>query len=483
MTNVVDINDHRAAIGAGPAQATPAPASLDAEQALIGAMLVNNDVFRVVSTIVEPTHFAEPLHARVWQIAGALIADGGYASPITLRTRLGDTDLGAGVTPASYLAGLAGAASTISQAPAYAKHIRDLALRRALVTIADEARIMALDVAADAGVGDVAKAIEDKVAAVRWSLEDHTKARDGQAGQIAASVVAMAREIAAGRGEPAVTTGIQDLDRKLPRGGLAPGGLHILAGRTGMGKTMVGASISRLAAIRGHGGAYFSLEVPSDEITARWMADSIGGGPTYGEILKGEVDESRWHSLEGAAEDLRALPLVVNDRSGLSIGDIAMLTERYGDRMARRNQTLKFIVIDHAQIVRPTDRYRSNRVNELGEVANEAKALAKRLGICVVLCSQLNRAVEGRDDKRPNLSDLRASGEVEEAADCIMMLYRPAYYAAKSAKAREGDADALAEIEATKNNLEILIEKARQGATGMVDLWCDPGRSSVRGRW
>lgn len=477
MNNVVDINQHRI----GAAQAAPALASLDAEQALLGAVLMNNDVFRVVGSLIEPEHFTEAVHQRIWMLASDMISRGERADPITLRTHMGEADLG-GSTPAQYLASLAAEATTIINAASYARHVRDLALRRRLAEIAEAAKNTALNAAETAPVAEMAKAIEDQVAEIRWSLDEPGNTREGSAGKLAAAVVAQARAIAEGRGVPAVRTGINSLDRRLPRGGLAEGGLYVLAGRTGMGKTLVGAAVSRLAAIGGHGVAYFSLEETAPEISARWLAASTRNGPSYGEIVKGECQD--WFDeLDDAANRLRELPLIVNDRPSMSVSEIALQAERYADRMSRQGRKLKLVVIDHAQIVRATDRYKSNRVGELGEIANEAKKLAKRLGVCVVLGSQLNRAVEGRDDKRPTMADLRASGEIEEAADCIMMLYRPAYYIARSPKARAGDEETLAELARVKDSIEIHIEKARQGETGMVELWCDPARSNIGTRW
>jgi len=248
--------------------------------------------------------------------------------------------------------------------------------------------------------------------------------------------------------------------------------------------TMMGAALASKMSRRGDGAAYFSLEVPSKEIAARVICERLGGkGPVYGDILAGHANDHDLETYIWAAQEARKEPLHLDDTPAMTMADILVESRKFGDRLDKQGKKLRLAIVDHAMLVRPTGRYQGNKVNELGEIANSAKVMAKTLDCTVMLCCQLARAVEQRDDKRPNLSDLRASGEIEEAADAVLMLYREHYYATRTEAYRRGDTGAEEMAEAVKNDLEIGVEKSRQGKTGRVPLWCDPGRSIVAGRF
>jgi replicative DNA helicase len=309
---------------------------------------------------------------------------------------------------------------------------------------------------------------------------DRKGATRGSLATIAATLAASARAMFSGVGSRPAGTGLASLDKHLPMRGLAPGALLILGGRTGMGKTMLASSIANKVCQAGHGVAVFSLEVPASEIAARIVAERIGGkSPSYGDILAGHVTEGDLDQIDWERERFDELPLYLDDTPALSMADMMVACRREAARFERRGKQLRLIIIDHAQIVKASSRYAGNRVNELGEVANAAKVMAKQLGCSVLLGCQVSRASEGRDDKRPTLADLRASGEIEEAADAVLILYREAYYLAKSTEYAERDTSTLLEFDRVKNLVEVGVEKSRQGSTGRVTLWCDPARSIV----
>lgn len=242
--------------------------------------------------------------------------------------------------------------------------------------------------------------------------------------------------------------------------------------------TLVASALASKMATKGKGAAYFSLEVPADEIAARTICERIGArGPVYGDVLAGRMTDDDLEKFIWASREAEKLPLHIDDAPAMTIQDIALATKKQAVKFDRAGTPLALVLIDHAQIVKGSSRYQGNRVGELGEIANGAKIMAKQLGCAVVLCCQLNRGVESRDDKRPMLSDLRASGELEEAADAVLMLYREAYYLERSQAFRNGDVAAVEMMGAVRNQIEIGIEKSRQGSTGRATLWCDPGRS------
>jgi replicative DNA helicase len=244
--------------------------------------------------------------------------------------------------------------------------------------------------------------------------------------------------------------------------------------------TLLASAIASHVARMGHGAAYFSLEVTSSEIAARIMSSIMGeGAPDYGSILAGDFPRGWQDHLRDAAGRLQGWPLHIDDSAGMTMADISVQAERLANRMAKQGHRLRLVTIDHAQIVKPSQRYAGNRVGELGEVANAGKVLAKRLQCTVMLCSQLNRSVESREDKRPSMADLRASGEVEESADAVMLLYREAYYLSRTPEYRNSDPVAVDAYEAVANSLEINVDKSRQGKPGIAHVWCDPARSIV----
>jgi replicative DNA helicase len=245
-----------------------------------------------------------------------------------------------------------------------------------------------------------------------------------------------------------------------------------------MGKTIVGANLARATAQAGNGCALFSLEMPVEEIGARILSDHAfhpNIAVTSKQIYEAELDERQMARVNAAADDLAKIPLLIDASPTLTVGEICARTRAAADRFRKQGITLKVVVIDYLKFVRASDRYRGQRVYEVGEITSGLKAMAKDLGVCVILLAQLNRAVESRADKRPELSDLRESGDIEADADIVLLLFREAYYLKD-----KSDAESMARMALIEDKLEIIVAKSRMGATGPVLAYCHPGASVIR---
>lgn len=453
-------------------------AAADVEIGLIGGLFhAPARIGPCALTGLEASHFLDQSMGAIWDRMRRAAAAGDHVDVRTIMQGGISATMGESLTPIQFEARMISAAGIPASLVSYAKTIKAYwAMRR----IVEQGRIV-VERAAQFEARDIVQAALAELDAVRDATIDRSKTSRGPVASIAGRLAQNVEMMLAGNVERPPASGLDDLDKRLPQRGLAPGSLHVLAGRTGMGKTLVASALASRIARRGCGVVFFSLEVPAEEIAARIVCERLGRrAPTYGDVLCGHIAPPDLEDFKRVSEQIEDWPLHIDDTPGLSMADIGISATREAARFEREGRRLSLVVIDHAQIVRASSRYAGNRVNELGEVANAAKVMAKQNGCAVVLCSQVNRSVEGRgDDKRPTLSDLRASGEVEEAADSVLMLYREAYYLQKSTAFRSGDPEAHANFAKVQNLLEIGVEKSRQGTTGRVVLWCDPGRSII----
>ncbi len=455
-----------------------APHNIEAEQALLGAILVNNDAFDRVSDFLQPEHFSEEIHRRIFEIAASLIRGGKIATPITLKTFLGEHDLG-GLTLPQYLARLAAEATTVINAADYGRMIYDLALRRGLISIGEEV----VNVAYDAPVDHPPRAqIEE---AERRLYEIAESGRYDGGFQRFSDALTTAIDVAARAYErdgklSGISTGMTDLDRSL--GGLQPSDLVIVAGRPGMGKTALATNIAfniakayrfevkpdgTHATTNGGIVGFFSLEMSAEQLATRIIAEQSGVA-SY-RIRRGDISDNDFHLITDAARQMQTVPFYIDQTGGLSI---AQLTARA--RRLKRQRGLDLLVVDYLQLLSSSKRA-DNRVQELTEITTGLKTLAKELSVPVVALSQLSRQVESREDKRPQLSDLRESGSIEQDADVVMFVYREEYYL-KNKQPREGTEEFtawLADIERAHGRAEVIIGKQRHGPTGMVELQFD----------
>ena len=480
---VYDFHDERGRRG------VVVPQNIEAEQALLGAILINNDAFGRVSEFLKPEHFSEEIHRRVYDVASQLIRAGKVATPITLKTFLGDADLG-GMTIPQYLARLAAEATAIINAEDYGRTIYDLAVRRDLVGIGESLTKAALDQPVSTTCAEVAAGSLAELERIAGAAISAQTRRD--AGACASALIERARAVAAGEARDAgVSTGLPLLDRAT--GGFRPGTFWVVAGRPRMGKTILGTGFAQKVATRGAldmregqqgvGAQIFSLEIDEDQVLARILADlaytsrrPIG----FGSILRGELDESDLWALEAAQQRLDAMPLALDVASSLTVVEIAARVRAEKARMAKRGIRLALIVVDYLKFVRPTDHYRGNRVYEVGEVTRGLKQLAKDEEVCVVLLAQVNRAVDSRDrkDRSPGLADLRESGDLEADADVVIFIDRESVRVKQSAEYRSGDAEATDRFLDLENKANLIVAKTRTGSETTVPIWIDAGSST-----
>ena len=458
-----------------------APHNIELEQALLGAILVNNEAFYQVSDFLEPRHFFEPIHQKLYEVAASLVRVGKIATPITLKTFLpADTDV-AGLTVSQYLARLAAEATTVINAYDYGKNICDLSIRRSLIGIGEEMVNAAYNCPIDASPNDqieeTSRRLFDLSAAGR-------EKRSRRASEVIDAVVDRFTRVMAGEAVvESISTGLHDLDKLID--GFKRGDLVVAAGRPGMGKSTIGSAIARNVAIAGYGCLFFSLEMSEVHIGARMLADHAfdGGEPrspiVLGKILRADLTKSEAERLSLVARAFKDLPIMIDTSGYLTVAEILARARALKLSMARRGKSLDLIVIDYFKFVRPTSRYQGQRHYEVGEITAALKTLAKDLDVCVLLLAQLNRETERRQDKRPQLADLRESGDIEADADIVLLLYREAYYLQNNPEVLT-NVDLCHRLDEKRCNLEIIVAKNRMGPVGSVEVFCHPGCSAIR---
>lgn len=447
------------------------PISIENEQAVLGTLLVYNSSMALVRDFLRVEHFAEPLHRLIFERIETLTAAGKPATPLSLRPYIADHQIAEGLTVNQYLARLAAAALPIIMVKDHARIVRDLALRRALMDVAyDITEPTPKDIRDLAG-----KAIED-IDAVLSEQTDRGVRGMTMAQVMAESVNGMALAYENKGSIMGLCTKLTGLDRKLH--GLDRGDLVVLGGRPGMGKSAVATCWSYEMALQGYTGISFSLEMTAKQQGDRLIANRLfNSGPiTYRSLSSGHFDEKGFDRITEAAEAIGRLSLQTEPQGGQSFAQIAARA-----RLAKNRGGLDFIVVDHLQIIRPSGKY-NMKVHQIGEITAGLKALAKELDIVVIVLSQLSRSLESREDKRPNLNDLRESGDIEQDADVVIMVFRESYYLERRQPAAGTAEHAVwqtACLRAT-NKLELLVEKQRSGPTGTVEVFCNIGCNAVR---
>ncbi len=454
-----------------------APHNIEAEQALLGAILVNNDAFYRVSDFLEPKHFFEPLHQTIYETASSLIRMGKVATPVTLKTFLpADADIG-GLTVGQYLARLAAEATTIINAQDYGRTIYDLSLRRDLIHIGEDMVNVAFDAPVDfaprAQIEDAERRLYELAESGRY---DGGFQRFSQALTVAVDMAAKAFQRDGKLS--GIATGLRDLDTKM--GGLQHSDLIILAGRPGMGKTSLATNIAynvarayqgelqpdgTMKAINGGVVGFFSCEMSGEQLATRIIAERTGIPSSN--IRRGGITENDFEKIRDYSIELQSLPFYVDETGGLSISQLMARARRL-----KRQKGLDLIVVDYIQLLQGSAKRGENRVQEVTEITTSLKALAKELNVPIIALSQLSRQVESRDDKRPQLSDLRESGSSEQDADVVMFVYREEYYLGNK-EPRPGTPEHekwQIDMGLAHGKAEVIIGKQRHGPTGTVDL-------------
>ncbi len=459
------------------------PKNIEAEQALIGALLANNKTFEKVSEFLRPEHFADPIHAKIYDIISKLITRNHVADTITLKNYFEQDGSLEEVGGYKYLIKLADSATPLTNAEYYAQFIYDKYLRRELIATG-------FDIVNNATKEDLDTDAAEQIENAEKRLFDLANQGENSTGFIdfSQALTDSVKHIeAAYQKEGKISglpTGLDALDAKT--GGLNDSDLIIIAGRPAMGKTALATNIAyNVAEFMAHdkdtpaknrGVAFFSLEMSADQLASRILSTVT---QTNGHKMRtGELDNAEFTRIAAAVRELENIPLYIDDTPGLNINNI-----RTRARRLKRNKGLGLIVIDYIQLITGTGSKKSegNRVQELSEISRGLKILAKELQVPVVALSQLNRGVESRDDKRPLMSDLRESGSIEQDADIVMFVFRENYYIQneepklKSGETPEHLQKRLDEWDArkraTQNLAEVIIGKQRHGPTGSVQLF------------
>ena len=457
-----------------------APHNIEAEQGLLGAILVNNDAFYRVSDFLEPKHFFEPIHQTIYETAGSLIRMGKVATPVTLKTFLpADIDLG-GLTVGQYLARLAAEATTIINAQDYGRTIYDLSLRRDLIQIGEDM----VNVAYEAPVDFAPRVQIEDAERKLYELAESGRYDGGfqKFSQALTTAVDMAANAYKRDGKlSGISTGLRDLDTKM--GGLQQSDLIIVAGRPGMGKTSLATNIAynvakayvpevqadgTTKAVNGGIIGFFSCEMSGEQLATRIIAERTGIPSSH--IRRGGITESDFEKIRDYSIELQSLPFYIDETGGLSIAQLMARARRL-----KRQKGLDLIVIDYIQLLQGSSKKSDNRVQEITEITTSLKALAKELNVPVIALSQLSRQVESRDDKRPQLSDLRESGSIEQDADVVIFVYREEYYLGNK-EPRAGTPEYekwQLDMSLVHGKAEVIIGKQRHGPTGTVELHFD----------
>lgn len=474
-------NNALTTIASSPAQVEEyrtQPYNLMAEQALLGAILVNNEMMDRVGDFLTAEHFYEPVHQRIYAAVIVFKDRGVIATPVTLKNFFDKDEALASMGGAEYLGRLAGRATTIINIADYGKVVYDLAIRRKLIVVGGDIVNSAFETEMELTAVQQIEQAEQ----VLFTLASEGKSDNGL------TMLHVSLQNAVKRAELAykhkekvsgIPTKFDDLDNLL--GGLQNSDLLILAGRPSMGKTALAINMAFNACqalysqakkeeISGSlpGVGFFSLEMSSEQLASRILA--MVSGVNSAKMRTGQINESEFFEIIRASSSLKEMPFFMDDTPALTISAL-----RTRARRLQRKHNVKLIMVDYLQLLRGSSSNGTNRVQEVSEITQGLKAIAKELNIPVIALSQLSRAVEQREDKRPQLSDLRESGSIEQDADIVMFIYREEYYLERK-QPQEGTAEHTTwqqDMDRVMNVTEVIIAKQRHGPIGTVKLQFD----------
>ena len=444
------------------------PSNIEAEQSLIGSVLVNNDIIDEISNIVNSGKFFDPIHRKIYEIIESLNNKGMIANPITLKNYF-ESDSGLDeVGGVDYLVKLTRFSSSIKQAIDYAKIIHEMYVKRELIFISDgisdQAKDDQIEKTGENIIEDAEKSLFDLAERGNFS-QTFLKFNQALDQTIEMATLAMKSD----QGIVGVPTGLTDLDEKL--GGLHKSDLIIIAGRPSMGKTALATNIAYYASKNMQENnekgsvAFFSLEMSSEQLSTRILSEQARISSS--EIRRGKASEETLNRYIETSRNIYELPLYIDETPAIAISTLSNRARRI-----KRLFGLKLIVVDYIQLMRTNTNRMDGRVQEISEITQGLKALAKELNVPVVALSQLSRAVEQRDDKIPQLSDLRESGSIEQDADVVVFVYREQYYLEKK-EPKQGSIEH-AEWQSKMSDIHglanLIIGKHRHGSTGTVHV-------------
>ena len=457
------------------------PQNVEAEAALLGALMIDNRLIEDIQLKLKSHHFFEPLHGRIYEAILKLTDSNRVANPVTLRPLFEADESIKEVGGAAYLAQLTGSGAAVIGARDFAQQIYDLALLRALIGVGRDLVEGALDTSED--VAPLAQIERAETELYKVAEEGGAEGKAKSFSDATKEALEMAeRALNSGGHLSGFTTGLESLNAKI--GGLHKSDLIIVAGRPGMGKSALGTNIAFAAAQRflndaedgieasksaGAPAALFSLEVSADQLATRILAEQ--SGISSENLRMGRISQQEFRHLARAAAELQSLPLYIDDTPGLTIAAL-----RTRARRLKRQKGIGLVVVDYLQLLQGSSKSSDvNRVQEISEISRGLKQLAKELDVPVIGLSQLSRAVEQREDKRPQLSDLRESGSIEQDADIVLFIYREDYYLAAKQPAEDHPdfAEWQEQMGRAYGRAEVIVAKQRHGATGKVHLKFD----------
>ena len=453
------------------------PHSIEAEQQLLGGILNNNDLFYSLEDKIDPEHFYDPVHSRIFDVVSNRIKDGKLASAVTVNTFLTEDEGLRELGGSSYLAQLMAGSVASSAIKDYSKLVYDLAIRRELIALGQEISSRAQSIKVDEQPEEQIILAEQNL----YKIGDSGKSETGFKSFLKALNEAVQVANAAHHRDgnlAGVSTGFIDLDKKM--GGLHSSDLIILAGRPSKGKTSLATNMAYNIAKSFHkrenpdgssetidGGivGFYSLEMSAEQLAARILSETAEI-PSE-QIRRGDMTENEFRRFVDAAKSIESSPLYIDDTPALTIAQLASRARRL-----KRTHGLDALIIDYLQLVRAASS-KESRVNEISEITQGLKAIAKELNIPVIALSQLSRQVENRDDKRPQLADLRESGSIEQDADVVLFVYREEYYKERE-KPSDHDLEKMAiwqeEMDRLHGRAELILGKQRHGPIGTVEL-------------
>src|SRR6476619_3220857 len=465
------------------------PQNVEAEAALLGALMIDNRLVEDVQLKLRPDHFFEPLHGRIYEAILRMTDANRVANPVTLRPLFEADEAMKEVGGPAYLAQLTGSGAAVIGARDFAHQIYDLALLRALIGVGRELVEGALDTSED--VAPLAQIERAETELYKVAEEGGAEGKAKSFGEATKEALQMAEKALNSGGHlSGFTTGLDSLNTKI--GGLHKSDLVIVAGRPGMGKSSLATNIGFAAAKRllqdqedgiepaksaGAAVALFSLEMSADQLATRILAEQ--SGISSENLRMGKISQQEFRQLARDPAGLQSLPLYIDDTPGLTIAALRARAQRL-----KRQKGIRMIVVDYLQLLQGTGKNSNdNRVQEISEISRGLKQLDKELDVPVIGLSQLSRAVEQREDKRPQLSDLRESGSIEQDADIVLFIYREDYYVASREPKAPKDDDDIKIVEAYQQwqqdmgrvygMAEVIVAKQRHGSTGKVRLKFD----------
>lgn len=467
-----------------PAQRTfdlPRPHDIETEQQLLGELLLNNAAAERLIGLLDAHHFAEPLHQRIFDAIVRAVKAGGAATPFTLRAQFEADEAMRGAGGTEYLAALAAMSAGCINVEHWARALKNLAFRRTMIAMGRELQDLAAHAGIEAEPAQLAERAEDLLTAATAGSAESSAERFRPVGDLAADVLA---QLSATGTAPTLKFNLAALDDIT--GGLRAKELVIVGARPGMGKTAFAGHLALAAAAQGRGVAFFSMEMAASAIVLRLIAAHVfaheNRSIAYDDARRAALREADAQAFVQAEAALRALPLFIHEGRQLTPSGLLLAAKRAQKKLAATHTPLGLVIVDHLQKIRPERDCRGNKVAEMTEISDALQKMAGTLDVPVVALSQLNRQSEAREGRRPELSDLRESGAIEQDADLVLLLYREAYYVQKREPHRAAPdwPDWYAEMARCKTVLDIHVAKQRNGREGHARAHFDAPSSGLK---